>query len=123
MILLSLGNSMGSFLFIFHSLGGAYMKNKIYIAFGVILCIIFATSCFNNNTTNSAPSTSFISENESSKNNDSSGFNEYLFKIQQFLYDGFKDIDFDTMLKENPELAADFLNDWVEFLATGETSP
>jgi hypothetical protein len=39
------------------------------------------------------------------------------------LGDGFKDIDFDAMLKEKPELAADFLNDWVEFLATGETSP
>lgn len=104
MILLSLGNSMGSFLFIFHSLGGAYMKNKIYIAFGVILCIIFATSCFNNNTTNSAPSTSFISENESSKNNDSS---------QEMVTITFKQYSCDIFIKEGNEVVIELYDELI----------
>lgn len=44
------------------------MKNKKYIIFGVILCILSVISCANNNTTNASLSTSFNSEKESSNN-------------------------------------------------------
>jgi len=68
------------------------MNHKIYIALGVILCIFSASSCFNNNTISSTPSTSFNSEKESSNNNDSS---------QEMVTITFKQYDCDFVYREN----------------------
>lgn len=69
------------------------MVKKIYMIFGVILCILSVTSCVNNNTTSSNLSTHFINENESSKNENNDNKEKITISFKQY--------DCDLFLRDN----------------------